>query len=182
MTKPSNILALSLLLSGTACPDTDAKTSDGAKTSPSDAELSADSKARLRECGVLGAGTYDDGPVQDAFDRCVMQCTIDADCADLKPALCSDEEPTSSAFASCAEACLGSTLADQFKCDDGTRIPHAFVCDLEVDCTGGEDEGTHCGHHRCTDGETISIKDTHCDGYADCGDGSDEDGCAVFCE
>ncbi|KAG8042486.1 hypothetical protein G9C98_005120, partial [Cotesia typhae] len=90
--------------------------------------------------------------------------------------------------------------ADGMKCSEGKCLPFERICDGIQDCRDGSDEnedsclrkkddcndlmddepnnplcGIRCSSRqlRCENGDCIS-KDLFCDGYADCGDGSDE--------
>jgi hypothetical protein len=110
-----------------------------------------------------------------------------------------------SAHGSCSGACLKTLLddvggypSDGFECDTGHVIPHAAACDdgLVLDCNAfraipnliSEDEA-NCPKFTCATGfpqKKISER-YHCDGLVGegnggCADGSDEAGCASYCE
>jgi hypothetical protein len=187
MKLPTAALALMMLVVHVGCNDDDKKkgpSSDMEATADlSDPQLESMSLMHLRECNVLGAGTYNDGTIEDDFDRCAIKCMLDTPCADLKLQLCSGtERDPKSAYVKCTNACLASTTASQFRCSDGSTIPHSFVCDLLEDCPDGEDEDEDCGQYKCANGETVSAEHVRCDGVVDCGDSSDETGCAAVCE
>lgn len=133
--------------------------------------------ARLRECGLLSAGTsVCDIPAeeQQAAD-CSIHCLEQAECETLSALLCSEERPTSAdavRLRDCTEDC---TEQFGFRCPaqgGALAIPHGFVCDGEADCVDGSDE-RDCASFDCGDGEAVPAS-WFCDGDADCRNGNDE--------
>jgi hypothetical protein len=123
-------------------------------------------------------GTYNLGKVQDDYDRCAVTCIVNASCDDVLNLYCEGQED---ALTACIDRCPMSP-SDGFKCADGTKIPHAFVCDLIAgDCPGGDDEGKRCGTYSCDDGQVLMAEDVRCDATPDCDDGSDELRCSFTC-
>lgn len=183
----TTVFSLLLLVAQVGCNDEEDKKQEpsgekpGAAMTLSDAQLESMSLMHLRACAVVGTGTYN-STIEDDFDRCAIKCMLDTPCTDLKLQLCSDKEPDlRSSYVKCTEACFDSTVASQYKCSDGSTIPHSFVCDLLEDCRDGEDE-EDCGEHRCANGEMVPAENVRCDGVFDCSDDSDEKGCAPVCE
>ncbi|XP_071492669.1 MAM and LDL-receptor class A domain-containing protein 2-like isoform X3 [Diadema antillarum] len=91
---------------------------------------------------------------------------------------------------SCQQGCA----SNQFQCNNGTCIPGSWECDGIVDCADNSDED-HCDfstnswyqstpgyqscyswQFQCNDGSCISDY-YRCNGYSNCGDGSDEYNC-----
>ncbi|XP_050504150.1 sortilin-related receptor-like isoform X5 [Diabrotica virgifera virgifera] len=74
--------------------------------------------------------------------------------------------------------------SNQYQCDRGNCILASWVCDGDVDCTGGEDEkdcdtSVNCSRSefKCqTDGRCIPATAV-CDGHVDCSDKTDELSC-----
>jgi hypothetical protein len=174
------ILTLTCAMSGCSSGGSEG---DGDLADLSDEQLSSKAIEHLRECKVVGAGTFQVGEVEDAFARCTLECVIETSCANLQEELCSGGRlDPNGAYLKCTEACYDSTVASQFMCSDGSRVPHRQVCDLQEDCADGEDEAQSCPEHVCADGEVLLAKSVRCNGVSDCEDGSDEDGCATFCK
>lgn len=190
----SSILTLSVLIALMAgCDDDndkpkgDADPSDGDAgpgddTGGEDDELRSDLIAKTLECKIHpGTPSEDEYSIKDDYDRCAARCVIAGTCDDLRELACtSGGLPTNAnPFVACLEKCPFDP-ADGYACSDGTKIPHAGVCDGFEDCEDEADE-TDCGEHVCDDGETISIGEVTCDGFEDCSDGSDEAGCPAVC-
>lgn len=130
------------------------------------------------QCGLTtdAEDAASEAEADDAYDRCLIQCLIAADCNALLAVFC--ERPGSTAgVEACARACPLAP-ADGFACADGTKIPHSFACDGEGDCPDSSDE-TSCAA-QCADGTPLASEALECDGKSDCADGSDERGCS-FC-
>jgi len=77
---------------------------------------------------------------------------------------------------------FGSCNDDQFKCNDGQCIPSAWLCDFEIDCLGGEDEGEGCGSceqhgYFCQSTNRCIPQQWRCDGWSDCPKSDDEENC-----
>ena len=66
--------AVAMLLLATVACDDDKKTKL-AGSSTGDEQLASSFVARLRECGILGEGRYDDDTIVDEFDRCAARCS-----------------------------------------------------------------------------------------------------------
>ena len=70
---------------------------------------------------------------------------------------------------------------DSFSCTNGTCLASTSLCDGQMDCISGEDEGNcrtlvNIGSYKCRDGKIITA-DKHCNLIADCADGEDEVNC-----
>jgi Low-density lipoprotein receptor domain class A len=168
---------------GMPATDAAARSTDAAgpvDPSPADpyAELAARQLAKAKACGFYEPSADPDiYLVLDAYDACLATCVIDAPCARLTGMLCDALESFT-----CWDDCeLEGVPADGYRCRDGTRIPHAYLCDFEADCQGGEDEAS-CGEYRCASGETLPNSMARCDYIADCADESDELGCSLSCD
>jgi len=158
---------------------TDAGLDAGADTgAPSDREsLEQQTVAKLKQCGLYELeGDANQYSVEDTYDVCVAHCTLSASCDLMKQLVCAERF---NSFTQCLVDC-DDAPSDGFRCADGSRIPHAGLCDLLEDCPDGEDE-TSCGQFVCSDGEIIPTRSARCDWYEDCGDGSDELGCMLNC-
>jgi hypothetical protein len=142
-----------------------------------DLELERRAIEKLKMCGMfepsVDAAQYN---VEDEYDRCTARCLLAAACAQIASTVCDDAD---NALANCVLDCPDPP-SDGFRCRDGSRIPHAALCDLFPDCAGEEDE-SGCGQFRCADGDSIPARSARCDYVEDCADGSDEQGCAFSC-
>jgi len=128
--------------------------------------------AKLRGCGLLGAGNTMAPPSGSKVDDCLRPCLLGATCQELNTYIC-DQNPTGS-FLSCAAACLPPCAPIT-----GTADPEPVYCDNVVDCKDGTDEvGCDPYYFVCNNGTRIA-RDYVCEGDDDCGDGSDELGCAA---
>ncbi|MET0342468.1 MAG: LDL receptor domain-containing protein [Polyangiales bacterium] len=177
------------LLDGGSAPSTDGRRSDATiavdagstrDSGPSAAPLARREVAeKLFTCGVYESLEDADvsSPVRDAYERCLARCFIAAPCEELTSLAC-DESPAETTLTACTTECPRDP-EDGFACKDGSHIPHAYVCDDEDDCDGGEDE-RDC-KHACDDGSPLQRDAQLCDGVRDCADGSDERACEV-CE
>lgn len=144
------------------------------------ATLPADVSAKLKECKIadLKALAVRE-EIEDESDACVGRCIVRSPCADLKEAVC--EARGVGSFLACLESCPLEPK-DGFACNDGSKIPHALVCDTAPDCGDGKDEDD-CPPYTCRDGQKLTGKlDVECDDRKDCQDGSDEEGCSPLCE
>lgn len=151
----------------------------GAEAGPlaSDLDLERRGIEQAKACGFYEPSQDPAGyVVQDEFDRCLTRCWLAASCAEIDAYLCED---ALNALDRCIVECPLQPL-DGFRCADGSRIPHALVCNLEADCPDDEDE-MNCGEFRCSNGERIPASSARCDGWEDCLDGSDERACASSC-
>jgi hypothetical protein len=181
----------------------DAAPEDAGPALTEDEKLAKALEDRLRACGVVtGMAPFNVGKVEDEFDRCVANCAVEANCADLRGALCGTSDDASP-YGSCSGACLkqfldhvGSYPSDGFVCDTGHVIPHMYVCDdgKALDCNAFRvikrpvsDDEVGCSKFTCKSGAPAQISRKFvCDGLAGtenggCSDGSDEEGCASFC-
>lgn len=75
--------------------------------------------------------------------------------------------------------------ANQFRCGSGECIANTSVCNLNVTCVDGSDEGaTTCaspGNFKCTAGSVASTSVANiCSGRSECADNSDEAGCSRY--
>ena len=167
-----------------ASPDARASSDAGAGRTPEagasatgDSELERQHIEKLKACGMyepsIDPAEYS---VQDEYDRCFARCVIASSCPQLTGLVCEDAE---NALYDCLVACP-EVPSDGFRCRDGSRIPHAALCDLVPDCEDEEDE-SGCGEFRCMNGEILPAKSARCDYIEDCLDGSDERGCAFSC-
>lgn len=156
---------------------TDASASTVGDAGSEDVSLEERTIAKLKQCGLYEAeGAPNQYSVEDAYDVCVAQCTLGASCAAMKQLVCEDRD---SGFTDCLDGC-DDAPRDGFRCTDGSRIPHAALCDLFPDCANDEDERA-CGEFVCADGEIIPARSARCDWIEDCLDGSDERGCMLVC-
>jgi hypothetical protein len=156
----------------------DATTPDAASSDAAvdDDTLAALVRAKLEQCGVLGAGEHSEPPVRDAYDRCVAACYLGAACPAVHATRC--DEPDEDLL-SCMKDCNQASFADGFDCG-GEKVRYAWVCDTFLDCANGNDE-QGCGSFRCDDGQLIASSAVRCSGDRECDDGSDEAGCAPWC-
>jgi hypothetical protein len=149
----------------------------GSTGSATDRALQEMTIAKLKTCGAFepsaDPSTY---AIEDEFDRCIGRCLLTASCSEFKALACDEDE---NALARCADKCPDPP-ADGFRCNDGSRIAHAALCDLFDDCESGEDE-LNCGQYRCKNGEIVPAKSARCDSNLDCEDGTDESGCSFVC-
>jgi hypothetical protein len=164
---------------------------------------------KLRECGILSQeGKYSSLPQVEELEPievCILNCALDASCADLETGWCTGAVPAR--VAACLERCAPTfqcedgSSDDAYRCDgyedcddasdeegcssdlyfvcaDGERFPKDYVCDGEHDCSDDSDE-MNCPARAlfmCKNGQTV-IEEFECDGELDCTDGSDEEGC-----
>ncbi|MEE2780134.1 MAG: LDL receptor domain-containing protein [Myxococcota bacterium] len=130
----------------------------------------------LRTCGFLSEGEWQGcQPPETEEGKCELECAAEAECAEVLPLAC--EDTRSEAIAACVLECSTTT------CKDGGSVHKDKLCDMELDCNDGSDEGGCDGLFLCDDGSQVLASNWVCDGSSDCSDGSDEDGCAVFlCE
>lgn len=176
-------MMLSSLL-GTSC----GEQADDAAAGSSIAEggdACAQGTARLRACGLLGAGTTLCSVAPDELEEasCTQGCLERAECATLSAILCSSGNPNSADGAQ-LNACIAE-CAEQFgfhctgALGDNTAVPSSFVCDGEADCGDASDE-VGCEQFDCGDGESV-VATWFCDGVPDCSNASDEGaGCEHF--
>jgi Low-density lipoprotein receptor domain class A len=146
-----------------------------------DLALSAALENKLKnECSaVFTAGSWSNEffAVRDDYERCVASCFVNGSCTDMKSLFCNS---TVNPVVQCVGAC-NAHPADGFLCGDGSRIPHAYVCDLGMsqNCPDNSDEA-HCAGDLFTCGSGAKIpRKLVCDLIAICSDDSDEtQGCA----
>lgn len=170
-------------LLGTSCGDEDA----GSDGPTADGGPCARGTARLRACGLLGAGTAlcsAQTAERPEEASCTQACLEGAECATLSSILCAGEFPSDAADAADLNACV-SRCSEQhgFQCGAGalgrTAVPSTFVCDGEADCGDGSDEAG-CEQFDCGGGETV-VAAWFCDGVPDCSNAIDEGaGCEHF--
>jgi hypothetical protein len=171
-----NALALLVAISVVACSSKDSADDDA---DPTDTSYDPSSycgtlQARLRECGVLGAGRFHCENFQDEAEVCETTCLAEAACSSVEGFYCA----YSGAVPRCFEGCIGLS---PFTCDDGVVLSAYTRCNTISECTNGEDEldcpATSTLKCRNVD-ERVQLS-LFCDGQADCSDGSDETpGCA----
>jgi hypothetical protein len=160
---------------------TDAGSDAGADGGANDyATLQSAGITKLQNCAVheptLTPSAY---AVVDRYDACFTRCVLAATCDEIHAAYCGDT--TISDFRICISDCAPErTPVDGFDCGSGVMIPHAWVCDSEVDCDSWADE-ENCAPFVCTDNEEVATLKARCDGITDCTDGSDEVGCSLVC-
>jgi Low-density lipoprotein receptor domain class A len=143
----------------------------------SDLELERQYIDKLKACGMYEPSVDPaEYRIRDEFDRCMGRCALAAGCPQLVSLACDEDD---SPLLTCLLACPDPP-SDGFRCRDGSRIPHAALCDLVPDCPAEEDE-SGCGEFRCADGEVLPAKSARCDYFDDCEDGSDERGCTFQC-
>jgi hypothetical protein len=132
-------------------------------------------QARLRECGVLGAGRYHCDNYLDAAEDCETSCLREAPCSGIEGFYCGFSGPVPRCF----EGCIGLS---PFTCDDGVVLSGYTRCNTVSDCTTGEDE-LDCpsvSTYKCRNVDERVQSSLVCDGQPDCSDGSDETpGCAT---
>lgn len=137
-------------------------------------------QARLRECGVLGAGRYHCENFTDAAEECETSCLREAECSGIVSFQCG----YSGAVPRCFEGCIGLS---PFTCDDGLVLSAYLRCSGAEDCAGGEDE-LDCPTvltYKCRNVDERIDRALVCDGQPDCSDGSDETpgcGTALTCD
>lgn len=151
-------------------------TADAARPA-ADLELERRAIEKFKMCGMFEpSAAQTQYSIEDEYDRCAARCALTASCAEIASSVCDQADD---AFTDCLLDCPDPP-ADGYRCRDGSRIPHAALCDLVPDCAGREDE-SGCGQHRCANGELIPASSARCDYIEDCADGSDERGCAFTC-
>jgi len=156
---------------------------DGGNALPEDEDAAL--RRALLDKGVACSVVENDIPearfrrIEDDYDRCVATCIIGAPCDSVANYYCNPGQQDS--LATCIGSC-STGPADGFECADGTKIPHAFVCDITLgDCPGTDDEGKQCGTYSCDDGQVLYSDDLRCDAFPHCSDGSDELRCGLTC-
>lgn len=74
---------------------------------------------------------------------------------------------------------------DHWQCTDKLCIPEEWVCNGDIDCLDGSDEGIGCSANitcdgfKCKNGHCIP-SEWRCDGHDDCHDKSDEENCGQY--
>lgn len=131
---------------------------------------------KLRSCGLLSAGEFDDcEEPDDELGRCRFRCALNATCDELRDNLCDDVDVPR------VEACRDQCLVEHgFMCADGTFVRMEWRCDGIPDCGDTSDEsGCEGPTFECANGSVVPASSV-CSGFTDCGDGSDEIGCPTF--
>lgn len=143
------------------------------------AALTAAFGKKAVQCGLTASAedAAHEVAIKDGFDRCFVQCLLEADCDTLDMFVCGSGSDLGGLRTCLAKCPL--TPEDGFACADGKKIAHGTLCDGDADCAGGEDE-SDC-QPRCADGAPLASDELECDGQKDCADGSDERGCSM-CE
>ncbi|MEY2935265.1 MAG: low-density lipoprotein receptor-related protein 2 [Pseudomonadota bacterium] len=142
-----------------------------------DGDFCEQGASRLRECGLLSAGSSRcDIPAEEEDDAsCSIACLVRAQCETLNAVFCTNEDPRtadSALLRDCTEDC---TEQFGFRCPalgGAGAVPRGYVCDGEADCADSSDE-RDCETFDCGDGDVVPAS-WFCDGEADCSDGSDE--------
>jgi hypothetical protein len=143
-----------------------------------DAALAAELRAKFEQCKVDPPGADAQTKIEDETARCSARCIVAASCDDVRGLACTSS-PSTNALLTCLRQCPMHP-ADGYGCSDGTKIPHAALCDGFANCTDQGDEAA-CGEYVCADGTKVSSERAKCDGDADCPDASDEAGCPAIC-
>lgn len=167
----SALLALVSAVTVTACDDDDGSTASPWLTRPADvsdgSSLGADTSSRPDTSGGTDTARPDTNPSPTPGDDCVVA----SDC-EFTYCRCSD----------------GDTVNARH-CDNGTCVAPESVCPGAcasfgaswIDPSSPPTPGCSASQHTCGDGRCLPASWV-CDGELDCGDGSDERGCAPSCD
>ncbi len=165
-------LGLILLFGGSACGGEDGASESREMTQPSSNTVLA---SNLRSCGLVSEGDVFP-PGVGTLNSCIRACLNElSDCDALTYSFCEYAGTYSQGYEqydSCVNDC--EDLDEFFVCNDGYEIPSSWVCDIESDCSGGEDEaGCDAEFFTCDGGDKIPLTWV-CNFEEDCVDGTDE--------
>jgi hypothetical protein len=126
---------------------------------------------QLLACGFITEGYLRAEPLY-LPDDCYESCYGEATCDELEEALCNRDIEL---LRRCDERCA-------YHCPEGALIPHAQLCDGNMNCMDGADE-MDCETFECDDASMELAVAARCNGFSQCPDGSDERDCEpmVYC-
>lgn len=164
-----------------ATPTSEAGTADASFNGDASlAELASGLVDKLKGCAAYESSAAPDAyQVRDSLDACSVRCIAAASCSDIRKTLCSAIGRND--LDRCLDRCEDEPPRGLFRCNDGSLIPHAELCDLDRQCDDGEDE-LNCGEFRCADGEIVRSRTARCNHVEECDDDSDERACALRCD